>query len=695
VKLRPHLPALGIALLVYGLALAARLFVLHAQMRANGGELPFTRESAIQWWMTREVHETGQLPSPTRDLMHPEELDLAQIHSVGSEWAYAAIARLLPAGWPLELRVRYASVGLFCLVVPLLSLLARTLSGGSLAAQAVAGLTAAVAAANVARSSGVELSRENFALPFFVAFLWCEALATRPARSPLGRWLCAAWAAAAAAVAVCTWDMVLIGLWAWWARRAWGWSRQGEAAGPTAPLLAAALLLAGWANPYLRAHGFWHGALPLALVGLACSARGALTPGRRWLPWAAALAAGVLNAALDDGRYGHFGSLLAAKIRFFNLKPADPALLTFDQRMLWTPALNSSTWALTSAFFPFMLWPSLLGALACGWSRKEKTSSRAGDPAVFFLASLLAYVFFFRFHVFLILAAALVLADWAGRLRSWHGFRFYATGLVLSGVVVGETVHTLRKAKPVTLADKRALAASGQPVGRSGVEPFLSADPAQLRFQTELVTWLKAEHPGEPVLANFGISGPILAYAGCPVLLHPKFETKDIRERVREYAERLFRQDERALRDWAAARGARWLVFSIGEFSPYAVDQQLRYMVDALDPGPEVVARQLDLRVMDELEVMARRPRRLPWDHLRLFRLRWLNMKYAVFQIISPEDEEMAAEYLRLARLAARAGDWSTVVKRALAALGHDETLAEAFQLKALAESKLPQGSSD
>jgi hypothetical protein len=217
-------------------------------------------------------------------------------------------------------------------------------------------------------------------------------------------------------------------------------------------------------------------------------------------------------------------------------------------------------------------------------------------------------------------------------------------------------------------------------------------DPAQLRFQMELVEWLGREHRGDPVLANFGISGPILAYAGCPVLLHPKFESRDIRERVREYAECLFTKPENALRDWAETRGAKWLVFSIGEFSPMGVDLQLRYMVNALDPGPETLARKLDRRVMDQLQVMARQPTGLPWDYLRLFRLRWVNAKYAVFRIVTKEDEVMALQYLEMARLASRAGDWTTVSKRAVAALGHDETLAEAFELKAKAEQELKKG---
>jgi hypothetical protein len=44
--------------------------------------------------------------------------------------------------------------------------------------------------------------------------------------------------------------------------------------------------------------------------------------------------------------YSHFTSLLGAKLRFFNIRPDDPSLLTFNQRILWVPALNSTSWPL-------------------------------------------------------------------------------------------------------------------------------------------------------------------------------------------------------------------------------------------------------------------------------------------------------------------------------------------------------------
>lgn len=681
-------PLLCAVLLV--LAAATRLWVLGNQVRENQGRLPFSRESALQWWMTRAVAETGRLPSPTNMLQYPDEVDLRKIHSVGAEYVYAGAAGLLPDSQPLEQRVRWVSILLFCLSIPLLGLYARALFRGSNWALGITGALAAVCAANVARSSGVELSRENLSLPLFFAFLWLEAESLSRPR----RWPWALGAIITASLAVCTWDMVLYGLGLWWVCRLAPLFRDGRVSPtPVLPGLALGLALAGLLNPYLRAHGFWHSTLVLGIAATAAAER--MEGRRRWVVPLAVIASGLaLNAFLNAGSYGHFGSLIAAKLRFWNMKPADPTLLTFDQRILWTPALNSSTIPLTQAFFPHILIPSFIGLVLCARWRPSETDRRARDVVVFFIVSLIAYVYFFRFHVFLIAWMAVVMGGWASWAAARGGWRFPVSAVVILVTVAGEAWHTFRKADPVTMAEKRTLAAQGAPGAREAakIEPFISMDPAQLRFQTELVEWLGREHRGDPVLANFGISGPILAYAGCPVLLHPKFESRDIRERVREYAECLFTKPENALRDWAEARGAKWLVFSIGEFSPMGVDLQLRYMVNALDPGPETLARKLDRRVMDQLQVMARQPTGLPWDYLRLFRLRWVNAKYAVFRIVTKEDEVMALQYLEMARLASQAGDWKTVVKRTVSALGHDETLAEAFALKAKAEQELKKG---
>ena len=73
------------------------------------------------------------------------------------------------------------------------------------------------------------------------------------------------------------------------------------------------------------------------------------------------------------------------------------------------------------------------------------------------------------------------------------------------------------------------------------------------------IGWAEYAAP-EPVLANFGVSASILTYGKCPIILHPKFESKVIRDRVRAYGEHLFKGTEKEFRDWAEEQGAQYYV---------------------------------------------------------------------------------------------------------------------------------------
>jgi hypothetical protein len=50
--------------------------------------------------------------------------------------------------------------------------------------------------------------------------------------------------------------------------------------------------------------------------------------------------------------YSHFSELTRAKIKFHNVKPRDPDLLSYDARMMWTPAMHSADWKILTTFFP-------------------------------------------------------------------------------------------------------------------------------------------------------------------------------------------------------------------------------------------------------------------------------------------------------------------------------------------------------
>ena len=114
-----------------------------------------------------------------------------------------------------------------------------------------------------------------------------------------------------------------------------------------------------------------------------------------------------------------------------------------------------------------------------------------------------------------------------------------------------------------------------------------------------LSSFLRTQLAGEPVVANFGVSGAIAAYGGCPVVLHPKFETRDARDRVESYATALFKGDEDTFAAWMEAHDAAVYVHAMGEFSHVAVGYQMRFMVDALHPPENAAARLFEKRMQD------------------------------------------------------------------------------------------------
>jgi hypothetical protein len=149
------------------------------------------------------------------------------------------------------------------------------------------------------------------------------------------------------------------------------------------------------------------------------------------------------------------------------------------------------------------------------------------------------------------------------------------------------------------------------------------------------------------------VSAAVVTYGGCPVLLHPKFETPWIRDRVRNYAEALFKGTEAEFRDWAELEGASYYVHSLGEYGNAGLNQQMRYMVDALQPRTDTAAWLFE---------------RAP-QQLRLFTQVWGNAKYRVFRIHRSDDAQIAADQTESAERALQSGELDRAERLAIQAL--------------------------
>jgi hypothetical protein len=211
------------------------------------------------------------------------------------------------------------------------------------------------------------------------------------------------------------------------------------------------------------------------------------------------------------------------------------------------------------------------------------------------------------------------------------------------------------------------------PEARKWQGPLHWGRPNVYADETEaLMKHLRTYVAPEPVLANFGISASIAAYGGCPVVLHPKFESADIREKVREYGEALFTGDEAEFRDWMEAQGATVYVHSMGEFSEIQPGYQMRYMVDALDPPTNAAARRFEQRP----------------EELEHFVPQFANRKFRVFRLKhSPGAARLAQTRAEQARGALENGEVDVAEWKAAHAMRMDGGNEEAQEVLRIAVS--------
>lgn len=604
---RSLLPALGLLLLVFT-GFTVRRTVFEAQSETPS-LVPFTLESALHYRRIREVFLGNGIPALDPAIQPPNGIRTYQTDTVGSELAVGRLARILPDLWTLPERVRWLHVVWFSIGIAWMALWVRWMTNSWVGGW-ISGLFYATALSSVIRSTGQELSHENVALPFLLAHLALDARAAISERSA-GRLFARGASALALGLALCTWDMIqyYIGLRSLWfllyACRSP--APQSAVRGERLPEISV-LFLVGILHPYFQSHCFLQSPAFCLYVAaeliLWLRKSGRIRGGvRQSLAGAGGLLLAFLPSRMGgfSDRYGHFGNLLLAKIRFLNLKPSDPAWLDFDQRIMWTPALHSATGALILQLFPYVLaltgFATVVYYLQSGVRNGETEPSRRmrGSLVFYFLISLITFVFLVRFHVFTSIFCVALLGFVSNGLLRRRGAIRWILGLLLTLGLAGEATHTLRDATKW---------------GRN----------ASYKEILGLASWLKEHAPGETVLANFGVSAFVLTYGGNPIVLHPKFETSDIRARVEKYGTLLFKGTEQELADWALRYGSDLYVYSRGEFSPRSPEYQMRYMVDALTPPPEAPARRFEWK---------------PQDFTR-FELLWSNARYQVYRIHPP-----------------------------------------------------------
>ncbi|QSH42019.1 hypothetical protein P0136_05010 [Lentisphaerota bacterium ZTH] len=515
---------------------------------------------------------------------------------------------------------------------------------------AVAGaLLYAVAPSAVARYTGQDLLKGEFALPLLAAMFAFASYATR--KSGIAA---VALTVFFAFCATATWDasQFVIGIWGLWEIVHWCLYGKNPRRRNIFIVIYCALLLSAVLVPYNRAHGFilspvilmiW----PVLIILHFCGGRsfgGRVMQAVLFSIAGMLLWQGINFKSVFAANYSHFASLAKAKLLYLNSKPLDPEALNFEQRFMWTPSLNSATWDQTRAMFPLVLWLlMLLPVLGIYLNRTSRRVIKGFKRSIVPLGMTLTffgfYIFFFRFHVFcaLFMAVAfpLLLDDWR-RSILMPPARMVLILLIFGAVIYeGATTWKLRRSYPAGF----------------------------LRESSELIHWFRESGcSGKVMLGDLAVSPLLKGYCDASIIIQPKFEIAEIRNQVKDYIMLMFHGTEHDFADYCSRNKVDFIVFdrgTAGSMHKYSY----RYMAAAKK-----------LSFFSCAVMMEQHP-----DKLKYFfeltppkKFQFLRNRYRVFKFISPEKKKTARFSAELAMLYYRKGNLLLARKLARAAFYSD-----------------------
>ncbi|MCK4249364.1 MAG: tetratricopeptide repeat protein, partial [Candidatus Omnitrophica bacterium] len=242
--------------------------------------------------------------------------------------------------------------------------------------------------------------------------------------------------------------------------------------------------------------------------------------------------------------YSHFQTLFFYKLLFLNNKPADPNLIPYEARILWVPALLKPGWSRVFIYFSTLMFFSLLSIVAVPY-RVIKKQACHGEG--FLLLGLFVfftlYLFMARFQVYFIIFLC-IFTGYGGWFLKRKFKKIYIVWLLC--LVTGLCLET---ARVIACLDYIGI-------------------PVKYEVLEDCINWVKENtSENDVILANFGLSPPLLTYAQRAIVLHPKFESRGLRDKVKEYAFSLFSENENDFYKFCLKNKADYFVFSAGTFS--------------------------------------------------------------------------------------------------------------------------------
>jgi len=588
------------------------------------------------------------------------------------------------------------------------------------------GILHAVSSAAIARYTAQDIVRGNFSLPFIVATFLMAAWFLR---SPSLKKLILTFFVSFAALA--TWDMTQICFSIWGLGEVVRVLSGGIANRKRKALWVGLLFSAIFASlviPYHREHHLIISPLVLIILPLVIVLHhfsAGRTLKERFANFAIAFISlyGIwfilMKVGSFGGNYSHFAELMKAKIRFLNVKPSNPDLLSFEARSVWVPAMHSADRFITKGFFPLIL--TLTGiALILSFIIKpvKKVFLKNMGVANFalFMSIFYSISFFFlvRYHVFAIIFLTMLfpilLYLWLKSAKDftlretvksclitvvWFtGYNLYFYGiftpkavfygalypilgfLVAGGAVfIGGLLHLLfTRRKPAPLFYGKSILVAVAVIliifEVDGLQRQRSYEKYFFPQVAELIRWIRHEHVDVPIMADFELSPLLKAYCHSKIILQPKFELGKTRENYERFMHIMFHEDENALAKFCSKNGAKYFIFDKGYPHSRSVYSPM-YMAAAHTLKENSPANMMDLAqnrnsLRDFYEIK-------PPQALQV-----ISRRYILFKVISEKDKVEALKWSNDSEKMMRAGKFEIAARLAKAAIFADPNCPQA-----------------
>ena len=670
----------------------ARTYDYNREADRIGNFVPFTLESAMMYSYARKIAEDGYLPDKDKALVGIDNISINRQMSISMEYFLGYGYCLKKIFFPVKTcKVStYGDNSDFNQWVRFQIRLWISLSGGliflwllilrcSWVFSVLGGILFAVSPAAIARATGQDLIRENFAVPIIMAVFVCYFWYLRKPRkyklvlfslSVLG--------------ALASWDMVQLCFSAWGIfeiirilfntvfsdKDMLAYNKRSSILWLVFFVVS---IFAGFFIPYLYEHKFLMSPfvmiiLPTVVLLNLMYKNPPLTPPRRGMkpgpdeklnsPPGRGLRGGFFTWTVSKilfglfliislfclwvflfsrfgyaGNYSHFANLIKAKLYFGNLKPLNPMLLDIDSRILWTPGLHSATKIIFRTLFHFTFPVFIVlfaGILLFQKSRKFFLGElhRLSLPIFFTLFYFILFIFMVRFHAlvipFLAVSIALLFDNVSSLYRNKGRIIFV---IIFALLIISEAEWFFRLNRKYYNNEKTNI---------------------------ELIEWfnLNPNIKDKTILADFTLSPMLKAYTGVRILLQPKFELGKTRNLVKEYLNILYNGNEQKLIDFCGKYKVDYFVFNKGLVAGGKTASILhpwsnRYMAAAFK--------------LEEASPVYRcyyNPDRLRYFYRldEIPKSRNINLQYAVFKVITPEKIEEAERLYLLAEDALNTG---------------------------------------